>query len=376
MRSRIPAIAKKETLHIVRDWRTLALAFLMPTIMILLFGWAITFDIRDIMFAVSDEDHSKASRELIERFSSSGYFKLVAARDSAEDLPLLLETGEAQVVMAVPHGYGKALARSEGVEVQFIFDGSENNTATIAAGYVDNIVAGLNFSLVKSSLTRFGVPVEGIPPIQPQVRVWFNPELNSTNTIVPGLVAVIMMVVSALLTSLTVVRERENGSLEGLIATPVRRHEVLIGKMLPYLALALTDCFLVTFIGVAVFKVPFAGSLALFVGTSLVFSLAGLSIGLLASVVANNQLFANQIVVLSTMLPSYMLSGFMFAIKSMPPWVQVFTYAVPARYFISIARGIMMKDQPAALMLKPTAFLIVFSALVMGLAVARFKKKI
>jgi ABC-2 type transport system permease protein len=376
VRTRIPAIARKEILHVVRDWRTLLIAFVLPVMMILLFGYAITFDIRDLKLAVADQDRTRASRALIEKFTGSRYFRLVATPSDPNDLLALLASGEAQIALSIPKDYGRNIERWEGDTVQVLLDGSESNTTTIAAGYVEAILAGLNIATVKHVLSQGGVSPKGIPPVDMQIRVWFNPELNSSHTIVPGLIAVIMVLVAALLTSLTVVREREFGSLEGLITTPARKYEIIVGKMLPYMVLTLLDCMIVAIMGVVVFHVPFAGSLLLFAGTALVFAVAGLSIGLLASVVSSNQLLANQIVILSTMLPSVLLSGFMFPIKSMPEWVQVFTYAVPARYFITICRGVMLKAQPAESLLRPTIFLVVFGAVLLSLAVARFSKKL
>jgi ABC-2 type transport system permease protein len=190
------------------------------------------------------------------------------------------------------------------------------------------------------------------------------------------LIATIMVIIAALLTSLTVVREREFGSLEGLIATPARKHEILLGKMLPYLGITLIDCLVVALVGVGVFGVPFAGSVVLFAGTALVFAVAGLSIGMLASVVAGNQLLANQIVVLTTLLPSMLLSGFMFPVKSMPDWVQAITYAVPARYFITICRAVMLKAAPAQDLVRPTLLLLLFGVVLLVLSIRRFKKKL
>ncbi len=376
MKTRIPAIARKELLHVMRDWRTLLIAFVLPIIMILLFGFAITFDIRDIKLAVADEDRSRASRALIEKFTGSTYFRLVATPSNPKDLLALLDSDEAQIGLSIPEDYGRNIERWEGDTVQVLLDGSESNTATIAAGYVEAILTGMNISTVKQVLSRGGVSSRGIPPVDLQIRVWFNPELESTYTIVPGLVAVIMMIIAALLTSLTVVRERELGSLEGLIATPARRHEIIIGKMIPYLVITLIDCMMAAMMGVVVFKVPFAGSLSLFAGTALLFAVSGLSIGLFASVIASNQVLANQIVILSTLLPSIMLSGFMFPVKSMPGWVQAVTYAVPARYFVTICRGIMLKDQSGVDLARPTLFLVIFGTLLLSLAVARFKKKL
>jgi len=376
VKTRIPALARKELLHVVRDWRTLLIAFALPVMMILLFGFAITFDIRDLKLAVADEDRTRASRALIEKFTGSRYFRLVATPSDPNDLLALLDSGEAQIALTIPKDYGRNIERWEGDTVQVLVDGSESNTATIAAGYVEAILAGLNIATVKHVLSQGGVSPRGIPPVDMQIRVWFNPEMNSTYTIVPGLVSVIMVIIAALLTSLTVVRERELGSLEGLIATPARKYEIIIGKMLPYLVLTLIDCLMVAMMGVVVFDVPFAGSLPLFAGTALVFAVAGLSIGLLASVVASNQVLANQIVILSTVLPSILLSGFMFPVKSMPGWVQAVTYAVPARYFVTICRGIMLKDQPAVNLARPTVFLVLFGTLLLSLAVVRFKKKL
>jgi ABC-2 type transport system permease protein len=230
--------------------------------------------------------------------------------------------------------------------------------------------------LIKGLLLRRGVPVSGLPPIDAQVRVWFNPQVDSSTTIVPGLIAVNMVLMAALLTSLTIVRERELGSLESLFATPVRRLEILVGKILPYMGIALLDCVLSALIGVAVFDVPFRGSIALFLGASLIFTFTGLSIGLLASVVSGTAMLSNQIVVLTTMLPSMLLSGFMFPIASMPGWVQVITHAVPARYFVAICRGIMLKAQPWTALAGPTLLLLAVGAVLFTLANLRFRKKL
>lgn len=376
MKTRIPAIAHKELLHIVRDWRTLAMAFVLPTILILLFGYAITFDIKNLKLAVADEDRTKASRALIERFTSSEYFVITARPTSAAALPGLLEDGTAQVALAIPEGFAKRLERLEPDTVQVLVDGSESNTATIGGGYVAAVLNGYNLDRLATVLARMGVSTGGIPPLDAEMRIWFNPLADSSPTIVPGLVAVIIVLMSALLTSLTIVRERESGSLEGLFATPVRRNEILIGKTIPYLAIAMIDTALVAGLGVFVFDVPFDGSVPTFFVTALAFTTTGLGIGMMASVVANNQMLANQIVILVTMLPSLLLSGFMFPISSMPKWVQVITYAVPARYFVEIARGVMLKAQPFSELLTPTLLLAVVGTFFFARAGMAFKKKL
>jgi len=376
MKSRIPAIARKETLHILRDWRPLAMAFAMPMLLILLFGYAITFDIKNLKLAVADEDNSAASRALIEKFASSLYFVVTVRAGSAAELPACLEDGRAQVALAIPRDFGKNLGAGRGDRVQVLIDGSESNTAGIGAGYLNNIINSYNMERVTELLARLGLPAAGVPPIDPAIRIWFNPLLESSTTIVPGLIGAIIVVVSALLTCLTVVRERENGSLEGLFATPVRKREILIGKMLPYLAIAMIDTALVAFVGVVIFGVAFNGSVALFFAVALVFTFVGLGIGLMASVLSPNQLLANQLVILITMLPSFLLSGFMFPIKSMPGWVQAVTYAVPARFFIQVSRGIMLKAQTWNDVRGATLVLLAIAVVVSLRAFTAFKKKL
>ncbi|NLH48433.1 MAG: ABC transporter permease [Myxococcales bacterium] len=376
MKSRIPAIARKETLHILRDWRTLAMAFVLPLILILLFGYAITFDIKHLRLAVADEDQTKASRAFVEKFTASDYFVVTARPAHAAQLPELLRDGTAQVALAIPQDFAKHLEQLRGETVQILVDGAENNTASIAGGYLQTIVGAYNLERVRDLLASKGLGTAGIPPINPEVRIWFNPLVDSATTIVPGLIAVIIILMSAMLTSLTIVRERENGSLEGLIATPVRKHEILVGKIIPYFVIALLDTALIALVGVFVFAVPFNGSVPLFLAIAAVFTFAGLSIGLMASVASSNMMLANQIVLLTTMLPSLLISGFMFPISSMPDWVQAITYLVPARYFIAIARGIMLRAAPLEDLLGPTALLLGVGLLFFARASATFRKKL
>ncbi|MDP8256816.1 MAG: ABC transporter permease [Candidatus Alcyoniella australis] len=376
MRSRIPAVARKETLHVMRDWRTLAMAFALPMAMILLFGYGISFDIRDVKLAVADEDCTSLSRELVQSFSSSGYFKITATPTNAAELNAVLESNRAQVALAIPEGFARELEAGRGQTIQLLVDGAESNTANIASSYVEAIVNQFNTELILELMQRRGVRNQAVPPMAAQVRVWFNPLVDSATTIVPGLIAVIIIMISSMLTSLTIVREREQGSLESLFATPVRRHEVVIGKMLPYLAIVMIDCLVAAGVGVAVFNVPFNGSLTLFVLTSLVFTFAGLSIGMMASVVSSNQLLANQIVILTTMLPSLLISGFMFPLESTPRWIQMLSYVVPARYFVEICRGIMLKAQPWTELAGPTLLLLLVGLFFFSQAMLRFKKKL
>ncbi|MBZ0272499.1 ABC transporter permease [bacterium] len=377
LRSRILPIALKETRHIVRDWRTLTMAIGAPIVMLLLFGYAITFDIRYIRLAVFDGDLSPESRDLIDRFTSSDYFRLAAVVDSDAGLGEPIEAGTAQVAVSIPRGFGDSIRRGDAAKLAVILDGSESNTGTIAAGYVEGILQSFNLDAARAALARAGVTqAPPMPPVEVDMRFWYNPEMESENFIVPGLIAVVMMVMTALLTSLTVVRERERGSLEQLIATPVRTHEVIIGKLLPYFAIGMIDSIIIAVLGVAVFDVPFDGSITLFLAAASVFAVAGLGIGLFISTAAKNQILAMQVAILATMLPAYLLSGFMFAIKNMPAWVQAITYVVPARYFIVMLRGIMLKDLPAHALWPQFAFLAALAVLMLTASIRRFRKKV
>jgi drug efflux transport system permease protein len=377
MKTRIVPIAKKEFLHILRDWRTLMMAIALPLVLVLLFGWAITFDIRNITLAIHDGDQSPESRRLLDRFTANGYFKLVGNAENEEALGGYLDRSQAQIALSIPEGYARGLQRGEKVELALLIDGAESNTATIAGGYIERILTEENLRVALSTLSRQGLSKPpDLPPIEPQTRYWYNAELRSQNYIVPGLIASIMMVMTALLTSLTIISERERGSMEQLLATPVRVHEILLGKLIPYLVIGVLDSLMIVVVGFLIFDVPFVGSGPLFFLSVLIFAMAGLGIGLTISAVAKSQVMAMQMALLLTMLPSFLLSGFMFAIKNMPDWVQAITYLVPARYFLVVLRGIFLKDQGLDLIWPQLAFLGVLAVVMLALAHKKFKRKV
>ena len=377
MRTRIPAIARKEFLHIVRDWRTLGMSFGLPIIMVILFGYAITFDIRDIRLAIYDADRTEKSRELVQRFTGSGYFKMVGVSESDEQLREFLDKGTAQICLSIPEDYSKRLSRNEPATVAVLVDGSESNTAGIGMGYTEGILTGLSLDYSMELIQKAGILQElPIPQIDFRPRFWYNDELRSQNYIIPGLIASIMMIMTALLTSLCVVGERERGTLEQLISTPVKTREIIIGKLLPYFVIGVLDSILVALVGVFLMDVPFKGNIWLFLGSSMVFALAGLGIGIRISTGVSNQVIAMQMAILSTMLPSILLSGFMFAIKNMPEWVQVITYLVPARYFLVIVRGIFLKDVDITVIWPQLTVLGLLAFVFLASTIKTFKKKI
>jgi ABC-2 type transport system permease protein len=366
------AIARKEVIQIRRDPRSLGMAFVIPMILLFLYGHALTLDVDNLKTVVLDQDRTRASRELLARFLESRYFTRVATADSYREVRRALDTGQAQVALIVPPRYARDLARGRRVSLQALLDGSDANTATMARTYLDGIAETYTLELLvartPAALRRLAV--EG------RTRVWFNPELQSKNYIVPGLIAVIMMVIAALLTSLTVAREWERGSMEQLIATPVRVPELVLGKLLPYFAIGLADVALAAVVGTAVFGVPFRGSPLLFFGITCIFLLGTLSLGLLISIRAKSQLVASQFAMVVTFLPAFLLSGFIFDIQNMPSWLQAITHIVPARYFITVLKGIFLKGVGPDILFPQALFLTGFSLLVVVAALGAFRKRL
>lgn len=377
MKTRIWAIAGKEIIHVTRDWRTLLMSFGLPLLMVILFGYAITFDIRDIRLAIYDADKSIESRELISKFSSSEYFKIVSMAGSDKELGDFMDAGTAQIALSIPNDFSKMIGKGETISVAVIVDGAESNTANIASGYIQAILAGRTLEYSMETLSRQGISqLPSMPPVELQPRYWYNSELRSQNFIIPGLIATIMMIMTALLTSLCIVGERERGTMEQLISTPVKTYEIIIGKLIPYFIIGFVDSLIIAGVGVAVMGVPFVGSIGLFLLGTAVFALAGLGIGIRISTAAKNQVMAMQMAILISMLPSYLLSGFMFAVKSMPDWVQVITYLVPAKYFLTILRGVFLKDMGMNLLWPQFVLLMVLAFVLFAISIKTFKKKI
>ncbi|MBF0320766.1 MAG: ABC transporter permease [Nitrospirae bacterium] len=365
---RLLAIAKKELIQIYRDPFSLALAFLLPVVLMFIFGYAITFDVNNIKMAVYDEDRSPQSRQLIRSFTSSGYFNIVGYAEKLSGIDRYINEGRATVAVVISSDFSKNLKTGKLTtpSIEVIVDGSDSNTATIAIGYISTITGSL-FGLTHGSPVR---------KIDLRLRVWYNPELKSRNSIIPGLIAVIMIIISALLTSLTVAREWERGTMEQLISTPIRKSELIAGKVLPYFLIGFIDMLITVGVSVLVFDVPLKGSVFLIMSLSGVFLFAGLSLGIFISIATKSQVMANQIAMVQTFLPSYLLSGFMYAITNMPPAIQVVTYLVPARYFIEILKGIFLKGNTLRLLFVQVILLFIYGMFVFIAANRKFKKLI
>jgi len=364
---RLAALIRKEFIHIRRDPRSLAMAFLMPLILLVLFGYAITMDIGNLNAVVYDQDRSAASRAYVERFPASGYFTVVGAAQDYREARRALDRGSAHVAIVIPQHFARDIEQRRTAQVQVLADGTDANTATVALGYVEAITSRFNEAQLGETIQL---------AVDNRLRVWYNPELKSRWFIIPGLIAVIMTVITALLTSLTVSREWEQGTMEQLIATPVQPIELFLGKMTPYFVIGLADVMISVAMGVWVFGVPLRGSVAFLLGVSGVFLVGGLSLGILISSVAKSQLVASQVAMVATFLPAFLLSGFLYTIDNMPRALQVVTHVVQARYYVEVLKNIFLKASPPAYLLGELTFLTAFALIVFAVALRKFEKKI
>jgi ABC-2 type transport system permease protein len=367
---RMRAIAEKEMIHIMRDPRSLIMAIVIPLLMLFLFGYALTLDVENVPLAVLDMDGTQMSQRFIDGFVQSRYFSLRLVAGNYRELQVSLDEGRCLMGLVIPRDFSARIRSGRAVSVQAIADGSDSNTASIALGYAAAIVAIYTQEHMREVLGKT------LRPVDPQIRIWFNRELKSRNYIIPGLIAVIMMVVASLLTSLTIAREWERGSMEQLISTPIQTHELILGKMIPYFLLGFLDVLLSVVMGTQLFGVPLKGNpLILFFIASL-FLVGGLSLGLLFSILTKNQLLAYQMAMVTSFLPAFLLSGFTFPITGMPTAIRLFTYLVPARYFVAILKGIFLKGVGLEILWIETALLGVFGGAVFTIANAKLKKKL
>lgn len=377
MLRRILLIAQKETWHILRDSRTLFLALGIPLVFLLLFGYALTSDIEHIPLVLIDHDHSPLARQLSGAFERTGTFTVVAYQDDERGLNDLFHRNAAKVALIIPRGFERAASRGEKAQAQVIVDGTNANEATIAMGYAQAIGQSLSLDLSLESLERAGIPLrDTATPLRLASRNWFNATLKSQWYLVPGLVAVIMSMMTSILMALTVAREWESGTMEQLLATPVRRVEIVFGKIIPYFVIGFLQLIMIAAAGILLFDVPLRGSIGLLCLTSAIFMIGGLAWGLLISIVTRQQQLAMQIALLTTILPSVMLSGFMTPIANMPKSLQVITAVFPARYFLVILRALFLKDLPFSAIWPETAVLLLFATVVLALCALRFRSEV
>jgi len=372
---RIKAVAWKEFIQIRRDPRSLGLALAIPMFLLLIFGYGLSLDIDHVRTVVWNQDaSSELSRNFLLNFSNSKYFKIIGYRDNYRDIQHMIDSGEVMMAIVIPKDFSRFINSGEAAPLQLIIDGSDANTALIARGYVQTVVAQYNVNLLQTTLASQGIKKSA--SIDARSRIWFNMGLTSTWFIVPGVIAMIIMIIAALLTSICIAREWERGTMEQLISTPVKGRELIIGKFIPYFAIGFFDLAVGVIMARFLFHVPFRGSYFLLIILSSLFLTGALSQGILISVVGRTQLMASQLATLTTMLPTVLLSGFIYPIFNMPKFVQAVTYFIPARYYIVVLRESFLKGGGMQAMWDEALFLVLFAFIMFRLAVTKFKKKV
>ena len=377
MLRRVLLLAGKEVHHILRDFRVIIMALGIPLVLLLLFGYALTMDVDNIPTLVVDQDHTPSSRQLVSAFVNSGYFTVVSRPDNADEVLTDFRRFQAKMAIIIPREYEKKLGRGQRAQAQVLIDGTDANIAAIARGYASAIEQTLMRELIVRRLDAMGLgggaKAGPSASIAVKIRYWFNSALKSQWYLVPGLIAIIMSMMSSMLTALAVSREWENGTMEQLLVTPARGIEIILGKLLPYFVIGMAQMLLIAAMGILLFKVPLRGSLGMLFGLSSLFLVGGLGWGLMISVIARSQQLSMMLAIMTSLLPSLLLSGFMTPIESMPKLIQAITYIFPARYYLVILRGLFLKDAPFEAFATETVALTVYALVVLSVAVLKFK---
>jgi ABC-2 type transport system permease protein len=340
--NRFKAITRKEFIHVLRDWRSLYLSIAIPLILITLFGYALDMDIDNVPVVIWDQSKTPESREFIDLFHGSPYFSIKRYYDNYDDIERSLANSSAVLALIIPSEFSKNILTNQPAKVQMIADGSDPNTARLALAYASSIGMLYSQNLAVERMNQIGISgYKG--PLEIQARAWFNPDLKSRFNLIPGIIVIVLIVIAAKLTSVTVAKEWEIGTMEQLISTPIRGAELVFGKVFPYFIIGIVDVALSVYLGQWLFKVPLRGNTALLFLMASIFLLGALFFGITISITLKKQVLSNQVALLASYLPTMLLSGFVFAIENMAPWIQCITYIVPARYFLAILRGIYLK---------------------------------
>lgn len=373
--SRLWSIMRKEIIQMTRDRRVVILTFVQPILMLLLLGSAASNDVRNVPAVLFDQDHSQAARDLLDAYRAADYFVFSYQVQSVQEMRQLIDGGEAKAGLIIPPDYGKRIASGELAQVAFVIDGSDATLASTALSAATLIGQAKSTAVLRASLESRGQSASSSSPIEVRTQVWYNPDLVQAFFMIPGLMGTILLQITVMLTASSIVRERERGTIEQLIITPIRSWELVVGKLTPYVFLAFFDMLEVLVVGALLFHVPMSGNLGLLLLMSALFLATGLGIGLFISTVAKTQQEAQMLGAL-IQLPSFFLAGFFFPIAAMPPLLQAISYLVPLRYFLVIVRAIMLKGAGIEAFTGDMLALAVFCLVIMVLAVRRFRKRL
>jgi ABC-2 type transport system permease protein len=368
---RVLHLVRKELIELREDPRLFGIVIIVPILQLTILGYAATTDVKDVPTVVVDADRSTASRELIERFEASDNFIIVGLVGSTNEIDEWLEGGDAWMALSIPAGYGELLAREETAAIQVVADGTDSNSTNVALGYARSLIRGYSEEILAE---RIGRTPE--PPVTAAVRVWFNPDLESRNFMIPGIIALLLLVITTNLSAMAIVREKELGTLEQLNVTPLARSELIAGKLLPYALVGMIDVVLVLVVAIAWFEVPMRGSFTLLFAMCLVYLLTTLGLGLFVSTISSTQQQAMMTTIFFFLLPMIYLSGFIFPIENMPQWIQPLTYLLPLRYFLVILRGLFLKGVGLETFWPQALALLAWGLAVLSLATLRSNKRL
>ncbi len=371
-------IIKKEFLQLKRDPRLFAIVFMAPVLQLILLGYAATLDVNNINTVIYDQDKTVTSRDLIEKFERSGYFTIKKYVDSYTELTDLINKGEVLWALVIPDDFEKKLNRNEQVDIQAIFDGSDGNKTSIAFGYASGIVSNYSQNILLKNSDKTGLSssrsLSGI--VTPELRVWYNPDLKTRNFMVPGIMGLLLTVITTVLMAMGIVKEREIGTLEQLIVTPIKPYQLIIGKIIPFVILGFFDVLLVMSVMVFWFGIPVRGDFLYLMFASLIYVLSSLGLGLFVSTISKTQQQAMMVAMFGILMPMNFLSGFAFPIENMPGWIQPVTYLIPLRYYITILRSVVLKGDGLMQLLPETLALLGIGIFILTLSSLRFRKRL
>ncbi len=372
---RLRAVFVKELHHITRDARSLGMALAVPVMMLLLYGYALSLDVDQVPTLVYDQDQTQASRELVKQFAGSRFFDIQGEVSDYKAIERAIDSGKILLGLVIPRDYSRNAGAGRAAPVQILLDGSDSNTASIVLGYAETVTRNYSLDLRSAMQNRRGGE-RGGAPVDARLRVWYNSSLESKNYVVPGLIAVILQIIAALLTSLTIAREWEMGTMEQLLSTPLRPAEMVLGKMLAYFVVGVADALMAVLVGLFVFGVPLRGSVWFMALSLCVFLVGVLFWGVFVSAAARTQLQAYQMGLLSSFLPAFLLSGFVYEIQTMPKVIQVITHVVPARYVVTLMKGIFLKGVGIRVLWGELGLLLLYAAILFVLATRKVNQKL